>query len=141
MIKQTETAFGNRRDIPISGATIHQCDAVTSSSGNPYAATNGPGNFAAMRYPTYPKADQSGLVWAFGILAWFVCPIFGIVAWVMGRTALQDVAAGLADPANKGLLLFGTYLGMVNVILYGLCFGGYIVFAALAITLGWILAS
>ncbi len=84
----------------------------------------------------YPKPDQSGLVLAFGILSWFVCPIFGVVAWVMGRTALQDIAAGLADPANKGLLQFGYYLGMVNVILYTICFGGYIVVAALAITLG-----
>jgi len=104
----------------------------TPTSANPYAAsTVGP---AAPTYgQMYPKPDQSGLVLAFGILSWFICPIFGIVAWIMGNSGLRDIRLGLVDPANKGLMQAGYYLGMVNVIIYMLCGGGYFVFIALMI--------
>ena len=73
---------------------------------------------------------------AFGILAWFICPIFGIVAWIMGNSGLHDIRLGLVDPANKGLMQAGYYLGMVNAIIITLCGGGYVVFIALMVLLG-----
>ena len=136
MIRQSETGIWQPAEGFRSGPQAFTAPMMPSGGGNPYAATVGGPSAAAMNYPRYPKPDQSGLVLAFGILSWFVCPIFGIVAWVMGRSALADIAAGLSDPANKGMLMFGYYLGMICVILYSLCIGGYIVFAALAITLG-----
>lgn len=90
---------------------------------NPYAAqsTFTPG-VATSR--TYPKADQSGLVLAMGILAWIGgCPIFGIIAWVIGGQALADISAGQADPSSRGVVQVGYYLGMVNVILCIACIG------------------
>ena len=110
----------------------------TPASGpvNPYSATNPFPSDANSYRQMYPVSDQSGLVLAFGILSWFLCPIFGILAWVMGRAGLRDIAAGMADPANKGLMQAGYYLGMVHVLLITVCVGGYIVFIAFAITLG-----
>jgi hypothetical protein len=118
------------------------------------AATFQAGNFQALgtagtpnpfaSYPTtgavplagrhYPKPDQSGLILAMGILSWIVCPICGVIAWVMGGQALKDMQVGAADPTNRGLVQVGYYLGMVNVILAICCFGFYVLlFAMMAI--------
>lgn len=102
----------------LSGST-----AMPETGANPYAT---PSNFspglAASR--VYPKADQSGLVLAMGILAWIgACPIFGIIAWVVGGQALGDINAGLADPSSRGVIQVGYYLGMINVIICVACGG------------------
>lgn len=114
---------------------------ATDFQGPRVAGTTNP--FAA--YPTaigrpqvlrqYPKADQSGLVLAMGILSWVgFCPIFGIVAWVVGSQALKDIQQGNADPTNRGLVQVGYYLGMISVILSICCFGFYaFLFAIMAI--------
>jgi hypothetical protein len=83
----------------------------------------------------YPKSDQSGLVLAMGILSWLgFCPIFGIVAWVVGGQALRDIQQGTADPTNRGLVQVGYYLGMISVILSICCVGFYaLLFALMAI--------
>jgi hypothetical protein len=105
--------------------------AAMPTSGNPYAenpyqATAGQG------MTSYPKSDQSGLVLTMGILSFLLCPLFGIVAWVMGHTALKDIQAGRADPRNKGLVQVGYYLGIASVVINLLCFGGYFVLVAIA---------
>ena len=91
---------------------------------NPFAAPSAftPGIATAR---TYEKGDQSGLVLAMGILAWIGgCPIFGIIAWVIGSQLITDMNAGLVDPSNRGMAQIGYYLGMVNVILAIAC-GGF----------------
>ncbi len=139
MIRQSET--GNWQSAETFKPVLQQPAAVpagmafASSSSNPYAAT--PPSATPVSYGSmYPKPDQSGLVLAFGILSWFLCPIFGIVAWIMGNTGLNDIRQGLVDPANKGLMQAGYYLGMVHIILITLCGGGYFVFIALMVLLG-----
>lgn len=104
---------------------------ATASNSNPYASTSQPRMGAASQVRHYPKPDQSGLILAMGILSFFVCGIFGVIAWVMGNTALKDIQAGQVDPTNRGLTQVGYYLGMVNVILHLLCFGGSIVVIAI----------
>ncbi len=96
---------------------------MPESGANPYAT---PSNFtpgmASGR--VYPKSDQSGLVLAMGILAWIGgCPIFGIIAWVVGGQALSDINAGQADPSSRGVVQVGYYLGMINVIICVACGG------------------
>jgi hypothetical protein len=100
---------------------------------NPYAALPIESQQASFgpRIQNYPKADQSGIVLAMGILSWLLCPIFGVVAWVMGSNGLRDIAAGLTDPANKGLMQVGYYLGMVHVLLLLLSCGGISVLMAI----------
>lgn len=102
---------------------------ITSGSTNPFAPY--PSSGAAPLARQYPKADQSGLILAMGILAWIVCPICGVIAWVMGGQALRDIQQGLVDPTNRGLVQVGYYLGMVNVILAICCFGFYVLFFAM----------
>lgn len=97
--------------------------SATDSNVNPYAtsSTFTPG---VATHRTYPKADQSGLVLAMGILSWVGgCAIFGIIAWVVGSQALADINAGNADPSSRGVVQVGYYLGMVNVILSVMCLG------------------
>ena len=134
MIRQSETGNWQSAEVFKPGQVQAGMPNIPNS-GNPYStATSGPTgpSYGQM----YPKPDQSGLVLAFGILSWFICPIFGIVAWIMGNSGLRDIKLGLVDPANKGLMQAGYYLGMVNVILYLICGGGYFVLVALMIVGG-----
>ncbi|GAB5406883.1 MAG: hypothetical protein Aurels2KO_51140 [Aureliella sp.] len=125
MIRQGETGTY----LPSSNFRV----APTASSTNPFASAAAVG--AATHGPTvsYPKPDQSGLILAMGIMSFLVCGICGIIAWVMGNTALKDIQAGRADPTNKGLVQVGYYLGMTSVLLHLLCGAGYIVFFAIMI--------
>ena len=111
-------------------ASDFQTASVPNSS-NPFAAyPTGAGLPTQQRQ--YPKADQSGLVLAMGILAWIgFCPIFGIIAWVVGSHALRDMQQGTADPTNRGLVQVGYYLGMISVILSVCCFAFYVVVIAI----------
>jgi len=93
--------------------------AESASQSNPYQAIDSTTN-----RPYYPKGDQGVLILIMGILGFFCCPIFGIVAWIMGHTALNAIQAGLADPSTKGLVQVGYYLGIASVIVNLLCFGG-----------------
>jgi phage FluMu protein Com len=102
---------------------------VSGGSVNPYATYPAATGMGVTRQ--YPKSDQSGLVLAMGILSWIVCPICGVIAWVMGGQALKDMQQGTADPTNRGLVQVGYYLGMVNVILAVCCGGFYIVIIAI----------
>jgi hypothetical protein len=99
-----------------------QASANPYASSNPYAASPSP---AAAAPAVYPKADQSGLILAMGILGLFLCGVFAIVAWVMGHNALKDMQAGAMDPTNKGLTQVGYYMGMVSVILHIFGCGAY----------------
>ena len=94
---------------------------------NPYSPAHDPGT-GMFRYP---KSDQSVLILVMGILGFACCPVFGIVAWVMGHTALNDIQAGLVDPGTKGLVQAGYYLGIASVLINVLCGGGMFVLQAL----------
>ena len=71
----------------------------------------------------------------FGILGWACCFIFGICAWVMGRSDLAEMREGRMDRSGEGLTMAGMILGIVQCaicvvvfVLYGL----FIVFAVMA---------
>ncbi len=114
--------------------------APVFATGNPYAESPSSANpYATAPYGPqpgmprgYPKADQSGIVLAMGILSWLVCPIFGVVAWIMGSIGLKDIANGQVDPTNKGLMQVGYYMGMIHIVLMLLACGAFSVFAALS---------
>jgi hypothetical protein len=103
---------------------------------NPFAPS--PQDFSSPSYRSpnaYSKPDHSVMVLTMGILSWFLfCPIFGIVAWMIGTTGLNDIAKGSADPTGKAMMQVGYYMGMIHVLLIGiLCGGGLVlllVFAA-----------
>lgn len=63
------------------------------------------------------KPHRGVMILVFGILSFFCCVIFGIVAWVMGNGDLQEMQAGTMDPTGQGLTQAGKILGMISVIL------------------------
>jgi hypothetical protein len=59
------------------------------------------------------KPHRGSTILVFGILGLLLCQIFGIAAWTMGNNDLQEMDAGLMDPAGKDLTNAGRILGMV----------------------------
>jgi len=47
----------------------------------------------------------------------FGCFILGIIAWVMGKNDLAEMAAGRMDRSGEGVTKAGKICGMINVIL------------------------
>ena len=60
---------------------------------------------------------RGALILIMGILGWMVCPIFGIVSWVMGNTDLNEMRAGRMDRSGEGLTQIGKIIGMISVLL------------------------
>lgn len=63
-------------------------------------------------------------------LSWAVCPIFGIVAWVMADQDLAEIRAGIMDPSGKEQLdtaklivkiHFGLIVGVIALVLLAGC--------------------
>ncbi|MGE3778285.1 MAG: DUF4190 domain-containing protein [Pirellulaceae bacterium] len=58
------------------------------------------------------------LILLLGLLSWaFGCPIFSVLAWVMGSRDLRAMREGHMDPEGKGLTQAGQILGIVHVLL------------------------
>ena len=82
---------------------------------------------------------RATLILVFGILGLVVCAIFGIIAWVMGRSDLQKMQAGQMDPTGEGMTKAGMILGIITccilnilgVVMFFLL-GGLAIFAAAA---------
>jgi len=75
------------------------------------------------------------MILVFGILGFVVCVIFGIVAWVMGKSDLDKMKRGVMDREGETLTKVGYILGMVATILavVGIIF--YVV--VIVLILGW----
>lgn len=130
---QPSALFAPRGDgQPSYGPTSAVAGSPISSSfpANPYQSS-GVGSTQ-----TYSQSDKSGVVLAMGILSFFICPIFGVVAWVMGANALKAIEAGEADPANKGMVQAGYYLGMISVLLHIACVGISVLIVAISSVAG-----
>jgi hypothetical protein len=63
------------------------------------------------------------MILIFGILSFVVCPIFGVMAWIMGGNDLKEMRAGTMDPSGEQLTNIGKILGMVScaLALVGVC--------------------
>jgi len=64
---------------------------------------------------SYQQSHRGAMILTFGILSFFVCPIFGIVAWVMGNSDLKEMQAGRMDPEGEGLTKAGKIIGIISV--------------------------
>jgi hypothetical protein len=53
-----------------------------------------------------------------GIVGWFTCPLFSVMAWVMGSSDLREMRYGRMDPGGIGLTQAGYYLGMIYTLLW-----------------------
>jgi hypothetical protein len=59
------------------------------------------------------KPHRGVLVLVFGILGLVVCPFFGIAAWVMGNTDLQEMDFGQMESSGRDFTRVGRICGIV----------------------------
>lgn len=64
------------------------------------------------------RPHRGGVILTLGIIGIVCCFICGIIAWVMGKSDLQEIDAGRMDPSGRGLTQAGKICGMVSVILW-----------------------
>jgi hypothetical protein len=79
------------------------------------------------------KPHRGTLILVLGILGLILCPILGIVAWVMGNGDLKEIAAGTMDPAGKDLTKIGKILGIIGTVWLALIVIGFILTMVLGI--------
>lgn len=65
----------------------------------------------------YLKPHRGSMILVLGILGLVVCPICGIVAWIMGNGDLREIRGGYMDPEGEGLTNAGRIVGMIATIL------------------------
>jgi hypothetical protein len=58
------------------------------------------------------------MILTFGILSWFACPIFGILAWIFGAADMAEMKTGVMDPEGLSTTQAGKIVGMVNIIMW-----------------------
>ncbi len=63
------------------------------------------------------KPHRGGVVLTLGIIGIVLCFITGIIAWVMGKNDLAEMAQGLRDPEGEGMTRAGMICGIIGVVL------------------------
>lgn len=124
--RATATSTGGGYAARPQGTHVAQpTHASNYASANPYAMPRAFGSAA------YVQPHRGGLVLAFALLGWFLCPIFAVVAWSMGNEDLNKIRRGQMDSSGLGLTQAGQILGMIVSILFllglGLMFVGCLV--------------
>jgi len=62
----------------------------------------------------YANPHRGGLILVLGLLGFMMtCPIFSLMAWVMGSHDLAEMRAGRMDRSGEGLTQAGQILGMI----------------------------
>ena len=111
-----------------------QLSQSATSGGNPFRApvNDGPVQYASQSIRTYQEHHRGGLILTFGILAFVIqCPLFGILAWIMGSGDLAKIKSGQMDPEGKSLTQAGMILGIVSTCILLLIILGFIPFLGL----------
>ena len=68
---------------------------------------------------SFRRHHRGGLILVLGLLGLIVaCPIFSLMAWVMGSEDRRAIEAGEMDPAGRDYTVIGQRLGMVLSILW-----------------------
>ncbi len=68
--------------------------------------------------PGIPMQPHRGvMILVFSILSWFLCVIFGIVAWILANSDLRALEEGRMDPTGEGITKAGKIVAMISVIL------------------------
>lgn len=85
----------------------------TPGSGSPFAAP------AGSAVAGYVLPHRGGLILVLALLGFVIgCPIFSLLAWVMGSNDLREIRAGRMDRSGEGLTQVGQILGMVQSLLW-----------------------
>lgn len=98
---------------------------------NPFAEQPMESPFAVPSRPDR-RPHRGVLILIFAILGWVVCcPIFAMVAWIMGQSDVRDMRQGLMDDSGMSLTQAGMVLGMIETIftllfMAMMCLGGLV---------------
>ncbi len=151
-MKQWHCAVAGQRYGPVSEDELRDwartgrlklTDQVWSEGMSAWApASTVPGLFvAAGSPPPMLKPHRGGGILALGIVGIMPCFICGIIAWIMAKNDLAEMAAGQMDPAGRGMTNAGKICGIVGVCFwsaYILLWGAYmcviLIFVAFAAT-------
>ena len=74
-----------------------------------------------VRKRSHLKPHRATMILTFAILGWAICFPFGIAAWVMGSSDLNEMSAGRMDPSGEGMTKAAKIIAMVQIILLS-CF-------------------
>lgn len=67
----------------------------------------------------YRREHRAVAILLFAIASWFLCPIFGIVAWIMANEDLAGIRDGSINPDAEIAIRIGQLIAAVNVIAIG----------------------
>lgn len=101
-----------------------------SPAPNPFADRPADAGFdtaPSIKISTRKSPHRGPVILVFGILGFFVCIIFAIVAWIWGAEDLRKMRRGTMDPSGMGLTQAGMIMGMVSCGLAGLSFALFLV--------------
>lgn len=76
------------------------------------------------------------MILVLGILSLVCCSPLGIVAWVMGNTALREIDAAPAQYRNRQVVQIGRILGIIGTVLLILSLLWVLFFGGLAVLSG-----
>lgn len=67
----------------------------------------------------YVQPHRGGLILVLAIVGIVMtCPIFSLMAWVMGSSDLREMRAGRMDKSGEGLTQAGQLIGMIPSIIF-----------------------
>jgi hypothetical protein len=66
----------------------------------------------------YVAPHRGPLILVLGLLGFMSCPVFSLIAWIMGGHDLREMRAGRMDRRGEGLTLAGMVLGMILSLLW-----------------------
>ena len=94
------------------------------------ADANGPPPMPIGRGGRVINSDRGVVILLLGIISWGIgCPIFGVLAWIMGSNDLIEMQRGTMDPRGQGMTEAGRIIGMIHA----LVFLGFMVVAIFAV--------
>ncbi len=88
---------------------------------NPYTSPTpgvGPPFFSGQGEP-----HRGTMILVFGILGLVMCPILGVIAWVLGKADIAKMDAGRMDPSGRGNTQAGMICGIIATVLLVLQLG------------------
>ncbi len=89
----------------------------STSLGSPPANQQAGGDAAQPVRARFVTPHRAGLILAFGLCSWMLCPILGFFAWNMGSIDLREMREGRMDPSGETITRAGYILGMIQVAL------------------------
>ncbi|MBK9975931.1 MAG: hypothetical protein IPP14_14255 [Planctomycetes bacterium] len=87
-----------------------------------------PGMPAQAPYPgAYLQPHRGTMLIIFAICSWFVCLIFGIVAFIMAGKDLEAMKSGQMDPSGMGITKAARLVSLIHFIFFAVIMVIYVV--------------